>query len=258
MTSLTEENGVLWAPVGPADWPVLYFEEIDSSNTAAKRFAEAGLIPEKGCWLVAGKQTQGKGRLNRQWDTKSGNFAGTLILPGSLFEQQLTYLPLAVGLAVRNTLSAYGPNAEQLELKWPNDVLLNRGKIAGILIEQVHVSSTSYMIIGIGVNLCDAPEIALYKAVSLSTAGFSPPSVQTFLNSLSMNLHSYCRYFENNMAKNLVEQWRSCAFGLGEEHWVTIGAEKQRATLIDMNDDASLSVKRKNGECITLYAGDIS
>lgn len=130
--------------------------ETDSTMLEAARAAPTLAGPE---WVLALKQTAAKGRRGRAWAMPEGNFAASLTMQPSGPVDQIALRSFTASLALRDALIATGTDATTLSLKWPNDVLLNGGKLAGILLESLGDGrgGVSHLIIGIGVNLAAAP-----------------------------------------------------------------------------------------------------
>ncbi|HQY44717.1 MAG TPA: biotin--[acetyl-CoA-carboxylase] ligase [Paracoccaceae bacterium] len=143
----------------PLAWPEGYarhvLAEVDSTNSEAARLAPGLTQPT---WIMARRQTAGRGRRGRVWIAPEGNFAATLIFRPSGDPLQAALRSFVAALALADTLGLLcGPHAA-LTLKWPNDVLLNGGKVAGILLESAgQGAAVSHLIIGVGVNLVAAP-----------------------------------------------------------------------------------------------------
>ncbi len=129
-------------------------DTVDSTNAEATRLAPAatGTV-----WILARRQTAGRGRRGRAWSDPAGNFAATLLMRPSEPPERLALRSFVAALALRDALVAATGRAEGLALKWPNDVLLNGGKLAGILLETVATPGALHLIVGIGVNLRHAP-----------------------------------------------------------------------------------------------------
>ena len=132
---------------------IYWFEEIDSTNRAAKEFAgtNQSLFP---ALLVARRQTAGRGRHGRSWHSDSGTLTFSLLLSKDQLPDQSERWPqlaLIAGLAVADTVAEIVPS-ELVKLKWPNDVYLDGGKLAGILIETVGPEK-QHVVVGIGINV---------------------------------------------------------------------------------------------------------
>jgi BirA family biotin operon repressor/biotin-[acetyl-CoA-carboxylase] ligase len=143
----------IWEQVAPLlpGFTVEILPAIDSSNTELMRRARAGQTEP--ILLVAERQTAGRGRLGRDWqsDTDAGLATLTFSLGLPLKPSDWSGLSLAVGLSVVQSLHP------ALQLKWPNDVWLDERKLAGILIETTSIGAVRYAVIGIGVNLQPRP-----------------------------------------------------------------------------------------------------
>jgi BirA family biotin operon repressor/biotin-[acetyl-CoA-carboxylase] ligase len=156
------------------DWPAGYdrrvFPEIDSTNAEAARLAPDLAGPT---WLLALRQTAGRGRRGRAWADPPGNFAATLVMRvdgGAAAAAQRSFV---AALALADALTQATGRPESIALKWPNDVLLNGGKVAGILLETAGQGGIlAPLAIGIGVNLAHAPD-----AGALEPGAVPPTSV---------------------------------------------------------------------------------
>ncbi len=143
-------------------WPAgvgrVVLDEVDSTNAEAARRAARGEGP---VWILAGFQTQGRGRRGRAWVSPAGNFHATLLDRPALPPARAALLSFAAALALAEALAALTSAGDRLALKWPNDVLLGGGKVAGILLESAGPAGrVAHLAIGIGVNLIAAPDPA--------------------------------------------------------------------------------------------------
>jgi BirA family biotin operon repressor/biotin-[acetyl-CoA-carboxylase] ligase len=116
----------------PAGYRLSRHDELDSTRSEARRLAEGG---EQGpLWIIAERQTAGRGRRGRVWETLSGNLAATLLLRPDAPANTIGQLSFAAALAVADTAAHFAPGAV-ITVKWPNDVLAEGRKLAGILLE---------------------------------------------------------------------------------------------------------------------------
>lgn len=125
-----------------------------------------GRDAREGDWLVARRQTAGRGRAGRQWEDGAGNFMGSTVValrPGDPLPQTLA---LVTGLAMAEAVAAV-PGAPNAMLKWPNDLLVDGAKLAGILLER----AGEIVVIGIGCNLVRAPDVAGRATTALADHG---------------------------------------------------------------------------------------
>jgi BirA family biotin operon repressor/biotin-[acetyl-CoA-carboxylase] ligase len=151
-----------------SNWPEgvgqIILPEIDSTNAEAARIAPDLSGPT---WVLALCQTKGRGRRGRHWRDPEGNFAATYVSRPDGPPEQVALRSFVAALALHEALITLTGRPECFALKWPNDVLLNGGKLAGILLESVgHGATVGHLAVGIGVNLRQAPD---------SDAGAMPP-----------------------------------------------------------------------------------
>ncbi len=145
---------------------VLRLETVDSTNAEARRRAEAG---ETGpLWITARRQTAGRGRRGRAWETGAGNLAATLLTTTAKPPAEAAEIAFVAALAVADLALAQVPDA-LVRLKWPNDVLVDGRKVSGILIESgMRPDGRLWLAIGVGVNLKSAPVAADRPATTLA------------------------------------------------------------------------------------------
>lgn len=127
--------------------------EVDSTNAHALREAPQLAGP---VWFLGLRQTAGRGRRGRAWTDPAGNFAATYLCRPNGSPEQAAQRSFVAALALYDALLALTGSAQALALKWPNDVLLNGGKVAGILLESAG-AEVRHLAVGIGVNLLNAP-----------------------------------------------------------------------------------------------------
>ncbi len=153
-------------------WPDGYgkrvLAEVDSTNAEATRIAHELAGPE---WILGLSQTAARGRRGRAWVNPLGNFAATLVLQPRETPDVVALRSFVAALALYDAFKNVTGTAAGLALKWPNDVLLNGGKVAGILLEGIG-GPGGHLAIGIGVNLIAAPE-----AAQVETRAMAPVSL---------------------------------------------------------------------------------
>ena len=154
-------------------------EETGSTNADLAQKARVGDAQE-GQWLVARRQTAGKGRQGREWFDGSGNFMGSTLVPLGQNNPPAASLSFVAALALYDVVGEGLTQSSRPILKWPNDVLLRDGKLSGILLELVG----NQVVVGIGVNLARAPKVEGRKTAALSDCG-PAPSVDWFAHRLA-------------------------------------------------------------------------
>ncbi len=145
----------------PEGWRLHAFAEIPSTSDLVRRLAEAG-EPE-GLVVLATRQTAGRGTSARSWSSPAGNLHLSVLLRPSEPARTLPQWSLLTALAVHDALSPYVPARSALTLKWPNDILLDGAKIAGLLVEAEAEAAPDatlrWLCLGIGANLTQAPDL---------------------------------------------------------------------------------------------------
>jgi BirA family biotin operon repressor/biotin-[acetyl-CoA-carboxylase] ligase len=149
-----------------ADWPAgVTARVIATTDTTMAEAARAAATMRGPEWVLALEQTAAKGRRGRPWVMPPGNFAASLIFRPDAAPAQAALRSFVAALALDQALSRATGFADALTLKWPNDVLLNGGKVAGILLESLGAGGrVDHLIIGFGVNLVAAPDPAMLEA----------------------------------------------------------------------------------------------
>jgi len=225
--------------------------ETGSTNAdLAKRLSGGEYLPE-GRWLVADRQTAGKGRLGRVWDDGAGNFMGSTVVRIAPADPAPATLALLTGLAVHEALSTFV--SEGLQLKWPNDLLLDDGKVAGILLEMV----SGVVIVGIGVNLAHAPDVPGRKVVALSDCG-KDVSRDDFAGALAAAFDIELQRWRSVGLAPLLRRWQSAAHPVGTSlRVVPPGEDAVEGTFAGLAEDGNLRLALSDGAIRTIHAGDV-
>lgn len=191
-------------------------------------------------WVVAGTQTQGRGRHGRVWTSPPGNLYASLLLVDPCEPAIAPQLGFVAGLALHDAVAALtGLTAPQLGLKWPNDLLLDGAKLAGILLEghRVGGGASFAVIIGIGLNVAAAPGGTPYAATSLECV-VGPVSRATLFAALSAAMAARLAAWDGGRGfADLRQAWLARAAGLGAP--VTIRLPKREATGLFAGMDAA-------------------
>jgi BirA family biotin operon repressor/biotin-[acetyl-CoA-carboxylase] ligase len=200
-------------PSWPSGYGQIRFDELDSTNSEARRLAEKG---EQGpVWISAARQGAGRGRRGKVWDSGSGNLAATLLLRPEKPAAVIGQLSFAAALAVADMAQHFAPDAS-IQVKWPNDVLGNGRKLAGILLESGEDSGGRWLAIGIGVNLASFPPGTEFPATSLAQLGLAAPSPQEALSVLAARFAHWYDAWMREGFEMLRAAWLGRAGGLGK------------------------------------------
>lgn len=248
----TDTPGALW----PEGTDRILLDEVESTMAEAARLAPDLHRP---AWVMAHRQTGGRGRQGRRWVTAPGNFAATHIMRPEGPPGTAALRSFLASNALFETI-AYWADRTRLAVKWPNDVLLDDGKVAGILLEASgRGGHVDWLAIGVGVNLVSAPPADRDRPivpVSLASEGLTPPSREEFLTMLAMNYATEERIFADFGFSQIRETWLGHAARLGE----TITARSLRETvtgIFETVDEAGRLVLRTPGGRHAISAADV-
>lgn len=236
------------------------FDEIDSTNEEARRLGDAGT--EGPVWIVAKRQTAGRGRRGRAWESPSGNFMGTLYLTPRCGPREAGELSFVAALAVHQAVESLlpPPLRAPLRLKWPNDLLHDRAKLAGILLESSGVAGAevTWVAIGMGINLATHPEGLEYRATSLAAIGAAPVTPDEALAALDAAFtHWLAVWRGQNGFAAIREAWLKRAEGLGGPITVRLSDETVEGVFEGLAPDGALKLRLANGELRLISAGDV-
>lgn len=227
--------------------------ETGSTNADLAARLRAGEAVPEGYWLVADRQTAGRGRQGREWFDGAGNFMGsTLVRPGP-GDPPVSSLAFVAGLAVWDAVSQFLSGRPELQLKWPNDLLLGRAKLAGILLEAVG----GVVVVGIGVNLDSAPDLPDRPAMALSALGPAPDR-DVFARTLTTSFAAELVRWRQYGLEPLLSRWQSVAHPPGTPLTVLEpGAEPVKGTFAGLDPDGALRLALADGSVRIVHAGDV-
>lgn len=224
--------------------------EIDSTNAEGFRRAATLAGPT---WILAGVQTAGRGRRARPWASPEGNFHGTLVLKPTEPPETVALRSFAAALALRDAFVQLTDLPQSFALKWPNDVLCNGGKIAGILLESQGLDTPyATLCIGIGVNLIAAPDASQVEAgavppVSLLQETGLRITPEGFLDALAPAYAHWEETFTTQGFASLREAWLSHAARLGQRVLARTGSETREGTFETIDATGNLILRMAQG-----------
>ena len=204
----------------PLPWPDgtdrIVLDEVDSTMAEAAR--RAGTL-DRPTWIMARHQTAARGRRGKVWSNPSGNFAATFVMKPGGSPARAALRSFSAANALFEAL-AMKVDRDKLAVKWPNDVLLSGGKVAGILLESTgRGGAIEWLSIGFGVNLATVPtDIGRtdFPPVSLAGEGGEAVDQDEFLSLLASNFATEERLFQELGFAHIREKWLGRAARLGE------------------------------------------
>ncbi len=239
--------------------PVLILDETDSTNAEARRRAEAGEVGP--LWITARRQSAGRGRRGRKWESESGNLASSLLLLTQKSPAEAAQLTFAASLAVADLLDRYVPPA-LVTIKWPNDVLLDGRKTSGILIESGPAPTGGlWLAVGIGVNLSQTPgdteRPATCIAEHLGQGIASPPTVDEAAKALAETFGVWLDRWTTLGFQPVLDAWTARTPGLHGPCTARLTNETLTGLADGVEADGSLRLKLPDGSLRVISAGDV-
>jgi BirA family biotin operon repressor/biotin-[acetyl-CoA-carboxylase] ligase len=245
----------LQAPELPPPFSLVAHDRVGSTSDEAKRLAAAGAAHGTIVWAL--EQTGGRGRLDRSWSSPRGNLYSSTVLRPDRPAHEAAQLGFVLALAVADLVQHFLPDPSVLALKWPNDVLVAGGKIAGILLETELKPDgrTDWLVAGIGVNLALAPTGTPYPATAIA-AFRPPPSPEAALPVLAAAmLRRIGQWHEAGFAA-IRRDWLDRAHPVGTPLVLRRGGDAVDGSFIDLDADGALLLGTADG-VMTVAAGDV-
>ena len=241
----------------PSGYLLRHLEEVDSTNEEARRLAQSGEAAPH--WILADRQTAGRGRRGRAWASPSGNLMTTLYLPATkLKPNEAGQLAFVAGLALESTVRQFVGAARKVSLKWPNDVLIDGKKASGILLESSMQDKTvDWLAIGLGLNLASHPDDTPYPATDISAMTGQAPSPLEALEILAAAFDALYRQWQMGGFAPVLEAWRMVAHGLGGPMVARLENTSIEGIFLDIDETGALLLKDAAGTKHIIEAGDV-
>ena len=216
-------------------WKKFTFETVDSTNKVAADYPIGSVI-------VANSQTSGRGRYGHTWVSDKGNLYMSAVL--KTYDEQTPLMAFVVAVSVADALNKTGFFPQ---LKWPNDILLNGAKLAGILLEQVD----DKLIVGIGVNCASCPDNLPYPATHLNGKIGADQLADLILEQLMY----WTGLFETDGFMPIYHQWKRYAVGMGQTITVRLPNETLQGIFKDLSESGALLLQLPDNTVKHITAG---
>jgi len=249
-------------PKLPPAYRLVALETTDSTNEEAKRLADQGA--EDGTLVWAKSQTAGRGRRERSWVSPPGNLYFSVVTRPDCPVQRAAELSFVSALALGDAIGSVAPPMCEVTYKWPNDLLFNGRKGAGILLELAlkpdgaEKGQLDWLVVGIGVNVTSYPEDTAFPATSLRFEGATAEVTDAaVLEAFARHLMAWVdRWLEGGFGP-VRRVWLSHAAGLGEEIEVRLPKETLSGTFKDLDEEGGLLLGLTDGSERRITAGDV-
>lgn len=253
---------------------ILFYEETDSTNIQAKQAGEQG--EPHGTLVVAETQTAGRGRRGRGWVSSPGSsIYMSLMLKPSFEPDKAPMLTLVMAYSVARALEeclagnavggqagSMGDLAGKIQIKWPNDIVLNGKKLVGILTEMsTQIDYINHVVIGVGinVNIESFPEEIKATATSLrmetGTSFKRAPLIVETMRQFEKNYEQFVRCHDLSFLR---EEYNGLLVNLGKDVMIHDARGAYQAMALGINEKGELLVRREDGSVETIYAGEVS
>ena len=232
------------------------FDSLGSTNDKAAEMRRSGDLYAPAI-VMARQQTAGRGRSGNRWFSNQGSLTLTYVLP---IEESLlpTQLPLIVGLAVRNAAAELTGHAS-IGLKWPNDVVVDGRKLAGVLCERINGVDLVGIGLNVNVNPSETPPDLRYGITSLNILSGSPLDMGHTLVTLTRHLRQLVLTRSSHLFATFVSQYRQFDALLGQTLQVaSMGDPLIQGTCEGIDSDGRLLVRSNNGMLHRVIAGSVA
>ena len=237
---------------------IRHYQSIDSTNTLARKLAEEGA--QEGTVVLAEQQTQGKGRMDRQWLSPAGGIWMSIILKPQLPPYRVQGITLVAAVAVVNAIKKVTGLTSLI--KWPNDIYIEGRKVCGILTEmKAEMDRVHYIVMGIGLNANNDlagldKEVPAAGALSMFLPGQADRKalVREILFQLEENYLEYCR----EGITSLLDLWRENNFTLGQPVVLKMGDQEFSGVAVDITPEGGLLLRDESGSTKVFYSGDVA
>jgi BirA family transcriptional regulator, biotin operon repressor / biotin---[acetyl-CoA-carboxylase] ligase len=230
--------------------PMIHVAQTESTNSDMLALAQSGAAD--GTWLHADMQSGGRGRLGRQWASPPGNLYASGLVRLCPSDPAPATLALVAGVALIETLAVYAPDAP-LSIKWPNDILCDGAKLAGILLER----TGDAVVIGIGANLAHHPDLADRPVTSLAAHGAAPDAT-AFCETLVEIFARWLSRWRGEGLDPVRRAWLAAAHPVGTALLANLGDGSHEQGLFDgLASDGALQLRLADGRMRIIHAGDV-
>jgi BirA family biotin operon repressor/biotin-[acetyl-CoA-carboxylase] ligase len=220
--------------------------ETGSTNDDLAALARTGA--REGTWLRAGRQTGGRGRQGRGWDSPEGNLHASTLVRLRSGDPAAPTLALVAAIALHEVAAAFAPEVE-LIVKWPNDLLAGGAKLAGILLER----EGETVVIGFGANLAGYPDGLERPAISLAALAGAAPDPAAFLDALAPAFARWLGRWRSEGLAAIRRQWLAIAHPPG----TALSAGGVDGLFDGLDESGALRLRLADGTIHIVHAGDV-
>ena len=241
----------------PLGYRLVCYDSIGSTNDEAKRLAREGTAAGTVVWAL--EQTAGRGRRGRAWASPRGNLYMSLLMRPDCSADRAAQLGFVSAVAIGGALGEIFPGLGGLSYKWPNDVLLNGRKIAGILLESemTALDRPSFLVAGVGVNLTAAPQQTEFPATSVAEEGLGEVAPAVMLEIFLQHFRRWEQRWREDGFSPVRAAWRAASVSSpGDPITVRLETDTVIGRFLDLDEQGALLLDCA-GECRRISAGEV-
>lgn len=231
------------------------YKEVVSTNDIAYNLAVKG--EKDGTVVIAEYQTGGRGRLGRKWVSPRGKGAYfSVILRPDILPKEISLITLLSSLAVAKSVRAL--TGLPAFIKWPNDVLINRKKVCGILTElNAETDRVNFVIVGIGININTKKELLPEGASSLFEEKHESISRLEVVRAVLKSLDKYYDIFQKGKVPEIIKEYKGLSSILDRSVQIHYNNQLIKGQAVDVDEEGALILRMDSGFCERVLAGDV-
>lgn len=222
------------------DYHLLTYDDLDSTNDEAKRLAKGG--GAHGAVVWSKRQDAGRGRYGRQWVSLEGNLFASVLLSPKCDIATAPQLSYVAGLAAYEAIAPLMSQGQQVACKWPNDIVVDGKKLAGILMESFQHEGKMWVVLGIGVNVDACPQDVNFPATSLREEGVEIVSAKIVLSRFIHHFIACYNLWEQKGFAPIRRAWLKGAWRLGEPILAALPNEEVEGIFRDVDASGALVI----------------
>ena len=255
---MSADAGDARQPKLPPAYRLVALDSVESTNDEAKRLAREGA--EDGTLVWAREQRGGRGRYGRGWQSPRGNLYLSLVLRPDRPLNEAMQLGFVAALALGDALGIVLPPLAETRIKWPNDVLVNGKKVAGLLLEAETGpdGALAALVLGLGVNVAHHPEETTFPATNLRAEGAGGDVDEvSVLEAFARHFLTWVNHWLDEGFAPVRDRWLKRAVGVGEQVEARLVHETVTGTFRDIDETGALVLETPDGGQRRIAAGDI-
>ena len=237
---------------------ILIYDVLDSTSLEAKNIIKSGYA-EHGLIIWAKKQSKGYGRYNRNWHAEAGNLSFSFVIENKFAIDQISIYPFIAALSIRDSLLTYlnKQQVSELQFKWPNDILFQGKKIAGIIFEsEIQDENINNMVCGIGLNIVSSPENLQFSTSLYENNIKNNIKLDDILCNIMINFDKYIKLSIEQGNEIIYQTWLEAAYNLGKQVIIISGKEEMKGVFEGI-EDGNLVLMMNQGQKRLICTGDV-